>query len=475
VSVGGLAAAAALSRLPFLRSALSPDEGGFLVVGGQWTQGSSLYGNYWVDRPPLLIGVFAGAQALGGVVALRVLGVLAVALAVAAAAMLGWHASGRSRTGAVLAALTCATFLATPSFGTRIVDGELLASPMVLSGLAALVASYGTRQRTRVVVLRVLAGTLGAAAFLVKQDMVDVFVVAVVIALHGAWRRGVRTAAGDLAPVLCGALVTTSAVTIWASSRGTSPAGLWEAVVAFRFAAAGIVGFSGSRLLDLVRAYVLSGALAVTAVAGLSPRRRPHLPASTSVPWRSAALTLAGWELVAALAGGSYWSHYLVGLVPGIVLLVAASARSPVRLERRGLAVALAYAVAATAVSLSLHPTAARTPTDDQVAASYLRDHARRGDSVVVAFGHADIVEASGLGSTYPYLWTLPAFVADPHLTALDRLLASPAAPHWFVAGGDLSQWGSPGAAVQRTLDRHYSVVFRTTRWVVLRRDPMAG
>ena len=243
-------------------------------------------------------------------------------------------------------------------------------------------------------------------------------------------------------------------------ARGTSPAGLWEAVVAFRFAAAGVVGFSGPRLAGLVRARVLTGALAVT--------QSPPSPASArgggragpyrrSVPWRSAALALAGWELVAAspaaASGRTTWSVWSRDHAPRRGVGAGSGKTRPGRPGRR-----LAYAVAATAVSWSLHATSARTPTDDQVAASYVRDHARPGDTVVVAFGHADIVEASGLGSPYPYLWTLPAFVEDPHLRALDRLLASPAAPRWFVAGGDLSQWGAPGAAVQRTVDRHYSV-----------------
>ena len=57
--VAALAAAAVLCWLPFLGRTPSPDEGGLLTVAGQWAPGSSLYGDYWVDRPPLLIGLFA--------------------------------------------------------------------------------------------------------------------------------------------------------------------------------------------------------------------------------------------------------------------------------------------------------------------------------------------------------------------------------------------------------------------------------
>ena len=56
--VGLLAGAAAVAWLPFLGVPLSRDEAGLLMVGGQWGPGLSLYGDYWVDRPPLLVALF---------------------------------------------------------------------------------------------------------------------------------------------------------------------------------------------------------------------------------------------------------------------------------------------------------------------------------------------------------------------------------------------------------------------------------
>ena len=60
-----MAAGVCLGWLPFAGRSLSPDEAGYLIVGGQWGQGSSLYGDYWVDRPPALIAIFEAADALG--------------------------------------------------------------------------------------------------------------------------------------------------------------------------------------------------------------------------------------------------------------------------------------------------------------------------------------------------------------------------------------------------------------------------
>ena len=73
-----LAASAAVLWLPTLLMPLSPDEGGFLLVASQWSPGTSLYGDYWVDRPPLLIGLFQLADLGGGALALRIIGLARV-------------------------------------------------------------------------------------------------------------------------------------------------------------------------------------------------------------------------------------------------------------------------------------------------------------------------------------------------------------------------------------------------------------
>src|SRR5690242_10175595 len=81
-----VAALAIVGRLPFLTSSTSPDEGGYLLAGSQWHAGSSVYGSYWVARPPLLIAIDELAADLGGTLALRVIGVLVVVACVLLAA-----------------------------------------------------------------------------------------------------------------------------------------------------------------------------------------------------------------------------------------------------------------------------------------------------------------------------------------------------------------------------------------------------
>ena len=78
-----LGAATLLFRLPFLGAPTSPDEGGFLEVGKQWhAGGDSLYGHFWVDRPPLLIAVFRIADLLGGITAVRLIATLGATVTV---------------------------------------------------------------------------------------------------------------------------------------------------------------------------------------------------------------------------------------------------------------------------------------------------------------------------------------------------------------------------------------------------------
>lgn len=65
VVVALLAVVAMAAWLPFLHRPLTADESGFLLIARQWRPGHSLYDDLWVDRPPLLIWLFALATHLG--------------------------------------------------------------------------------------------------------------------------------------------------------------------------------------------------------------------------------------------------------------------------------------------------------------------------------------------------------------------------------------------------------------------------
>src|SRR4051794_19111088 len=78
--IAAAVAAVVVARLVMMvRTNAGGDEAGFLMVGTGWHDGSSLYGDYWVDRPPLLIWI---TELAGNLTGLRLLGILASVLTV---------------------------------------------------------------------------------------------------------------------------------------------------------------------------------------------------------------------------------------------------------------------------------------------------------------------------------------------------------------------------------------------------------
>ena len=156
-----MAVGVCLGWLPFAGRSLSPDEAGYLIVGGQWGEGSSLYGDFWVDRPPVLIAIFEAADALGGAVPLRLIGVLAAVLTVILSGVLGRIAAPERRSAPLLTAGTAAVCVATPLFGGTVVNGELLGLPFLVVGILAYVAAAASRHQVRGFVFSLAAGRRG--------------------------------------------------------------------------------------------------------------------------------------------------------------------------------------------------------------------------------------------------------------------------------------------------------------------------
>lgn len=451
--------------MPFLWRPLSPDEGGFLLVASQWAPGTSLYGDYWVDRPPVLIGLFALADGLGDPWALRLLGTLAVVATVLLAAVVGRLAAPGTRTGPLLAAATAAVFTATPLFGGSVVNSELLALPFVMAGLAATLASAAATQAPRTLGWAVVAGAAGMLAVLSKQSQVDVFVVVLVLVLL---TRRVELLLG----VATGALLTLVAALQVSQHLGTSPGDLWDAVVTFRRDAAQVIAESATattprRLVGMLAALAASAAPFV--VVGLLVRlRRPAAYGVRDLRWP--ALALLSWELVVVLLGGSYWLHYLMGLVPGLVLLAAAAAQ---RRVAPGPTVVLPYLAAAVSALVTVVYVAA-VPIDRPEAPviDYLESESAPGDTAVVAFGGANILRETGMTSPYEELWSLPVRVRDPELTELTAVLAGDDAPTWVVANGDsLETWGLDATRADRVLRDRYRLVATAGRFSIFRFD----
>ena len=147
-------------RAPFFGVALGRDEGGIAFIARQWPGGhGSLYGAYWLDRPPLLVALFKLAT-LGGDPGVRALGAVAAIGLVLAVWRLGAAVAGEAagRIAALLAALLTGSF----AIGAVYTPAELLAVvPSTLSVLCLV--------RRRVFA----AGLLAVTALMVKQSFID--------------------------------------------------------------------------------------------------------------------------------------------------------------------------------------------------------------------------------------------------------------------------------------------------------------
>jgi hypothetical protein len=266
----------------------------------------------------------------------------------------------------------------------------------------------------------------------------------------------------------------------WAALHGTSPAGLWDAIVTFRLEASSVIARSApattdARGLGVAGAFVASGALGVVLVAAAPALRRRSPGRPTLVGAVTTAVVC--WEALGVVAGGSYWLHYLVGTVPGLVLCAACVVR-PGRARRTALGVVLAYAGSVAAlgvVATALAPIG--TPAPDLAVERYLTDHARPGDTGVVAFGDPALLQAAHLSSPYPELWSLPVRVRDPGLVQLGQVLRSTDRPTWVVVDGDsLATWGVDSTRAQPVLDRDYRLVQVDGDWHVFHdRDRSSG
>jgi hypothetical protein len=456
--VGGIAVVSAslaiALRLPFIHDLPYTDEGGLLVVSAHWqTGGPFLYGHLFVDRPPLLLVFFRLAATLGGVAPLRVLALGLVAAAVLSAARAGSILGGVR--GASAASLTCAVLLADPRLGTREVDAETLGAPLVL--LAALLALEGVRRNRRGHWWLTGAGAAGTAAILVKQNLVDglLFASALVLANGLASHAAPRRTARALARVALGAVIPGIAAVAW-SATSAGPGSLWYSLYGFRMASStALFGRLSTaqvaRLEQMCRSGLLSGLVPLLGVS-LVPllRRTGRDPTSTAL-----VVMLTG-EVVGAAGGGYYWTHYLIGLVPATSLLVGRAASA---VSRPFLLVA---ALAASLVITGTDVAIAFTRGPDRVSeigslSTWLDGAEHRGDSGVVLYGEAAVFETTGLRPAYPFLWTLPQRILDPHLGRLVRSLNSSPGPTFVVVRSPLDPYGQdPQGRVQRALHQHY-------------------
>jgi hypothetical protein len=453
-------AAVVLLRLPFAARPASPDEAGFLMVASQWhVGGTSLYGNYWVDRPPLLIWIFRVADILGGLVSLRMIGALAAAATVVLLSGTAGRAFGRRAAG--WTAIVAAALLVSPLVGAQNVNGELLAAPFIALGFRLAVEAVSADDPLAVRAAALGTGVSAVLALLVKQNMADVIVFAAICWVV-AWRvRKVsgRTFADLVLLAAAGALAAYAVVMLWAMAHGTSPLGVYQATYPFRIKAGHILADIPGDTADIrlsrlgLSAVLTGGPLVLLAFAVLAVRRTRQAP----VVWAIVAVAIfAGTSI---LAGGSYWLHYLIQGVPAMALAAGALGATAGRVPRLLVPRVLLPLVVLSALVAIVVSLASPAPAPGAAVGRSISASARAGDTVLSAFGDADIPRATGMSSPYPYLWSLPSRTLDPNMTLLRSILAGPQAPTWIVVRGRHTMERLEGAGVWPLIGSRYDLV----------------
>jgi hypothetical protein len=460
-------------RLPFVDDPLGSDEAGLLLVVRHWDPGSAeLYGEYWVDRPPLLLAYFWLADLLPGEVGVRLLGCLFAAALVGGAVVSG-HLLGGLRaawgTGLVAAFLGSSYVVA-----GHLVNGMVQAASLTMSSCAlTIAATRGSPSGPRLLGSCLAAGAAGMAAVMVKQNFVEGLVFGCVV-LVASWVTGELRGPQVAAALACGAAgagVVGAAAFGWAVAAGVDPHDLWFAVYEFRTLATEVLTATDPgtlrRLASLTAAFLLSGLglVLVLLVAGA----RDVVRERSARRYLAGAFALAAVAVVGVLVGGSWWRHYLVQLVPTAVLVTALLARRPGWWSRAMRSV-VAVIAASTVVGMASGAVVEADPPEQVRVGRYLAQAVEPGDTGLVTWGHAETLLYAGLPSPYRHLWSLPTRTLDPRLTELMRVMEGPSPPTWVVRWNAFDSWrlDEQGRLVDAIEERYRLVAEPCGRWVFL-------
>jgi hypothetical protein len=457
-----LCLAVVLVRATFVPQPLRNDEGGYLLVARQWHSGGEfLYGDYFVDRPPLLLLLFRVAALTEWDQAVRLLAVPFVLLFVLA----GWRAGSllAGPVGGRWAALVAAGLLCSPALGADQADGELFGATLVLVSIALGLSAWNADSAGRRMWLSAAAGAIGAAAPLVKQNLLECLLFLVVLLAvasrhpDASLRRRVGAVA---APALGGALVVGALFLLWLTTTGSPPGDAFYELVGFRGAAFDVIWSSRpdatiSRATLVVALGLVTGLLPAVVIWLVRARRRPRSPESTAVT------ALLAFGLVAIAAGGSFWPPYLLQLAPAVVLgaaLLAPASTTDGRWMRISIRMLVATALVSTVVVVAGYPAVPSDRSSRRIG-EWLADSKQPGDTAAVLYGLPSVLEVADMPSPYPYLWSAPMRTEDPDQTRLRATLAGPTAPTWVVQVSPVNSWGIDGESRLRDLiDQRYRV-----------------
>ncbi len=473
VVVGLAMVVAVLGRIPSLQWPLRPDEAGFLLVARAWhPEPDSMFGTYWVDRPPPIIALFKLSDWLGGPYFIRVFAALAAALFVLAAAgtarRLAEYAGARSadRIGAWVAVATAA-LTSHAAIDSVAAKGEILGLPLVMGSCWFAINALMRRS----VWHAAAAGALAVLAVGLKQNLFGglVFGGVLLVAALATSRLERRDFLRLAGAAIAGALLPVLATVGWCLAAGVRLSTLAYVTLGFRVDANSVLASQPSSTVD-ARIHTL---LVIALFSGLAALgvwfvlRLPRLLRRATVPTAAVAAMLVV-DTAGVFLSGSYWRTYLlVPIAPAALCLglLLADEQLMTRHWRHWVSLITRVLVAFTLLSSVLALVEWERTIDAYLPTEYLTGRAiggaaQPGDTLLVYGGRADIQWASGLRSPYEHLWSLPMRTLDPDLEELESVLTGPAAPTWFVQSKRLDEWSEAGTdGIREELLEDYQLV----------------
>ena len=475
--LGTLCALVVLARATYVPKPLRNDEGGYLLIARQWHIGGEfMYGDYFNDRPPLLMLIFRIAALTEWDHAIRALAIPFVLVFVVA----GWRAGTvlAGPAGGRWAAVVAAGFMSSPGVAAEQADGELFGATLVLAAMALALSAWVAGTRRSLLGRAAAAGALAVAAPLVKQSLVEGLLLLGGLVVLGFWRGGAdrRRALSLAAAGSLGALVPLALVAVWLLAAGIAPADAWHELVGSRGVAlsqlwATSPDDSFRRLGQLLVLGTVTGLLPVV-LTWLVSTRRGRVPSSPGV-WLIAPLLAFG--LVGIASGGAYWPPYLLQLAPAAVLAAGAMAPSlstPGMWMRRFSRLVVATAVLGT-VGSAVAYAAFPSHWSSQRIGEWLAASKSSDDTGLVIYGLPIVLETADMASPYPHLWSAALRTEDPEQTRLRETLSGPEAPEWILQINGFDAWGiDDGNRLRDLVHREYRVVAEVCGYPVwLRQD----
>jgi hypothetical protein len=455
-------AAYLLLRSNLIEIPLGRDEGGYAYAGREILAGGLLYRDVFDLRPPGPFYLYALALAFvpptpaGIHVFLHVYN-FATCLALVSLA----RALGAGTPAALWTALAYAVASSLPGVQGFQASSELLMLlPLVLAMRLALAS--GPRRRGALA----LAGVLAALACWIKQTA---FLSLVLLPFWIAFapRRRRSEAARDLLAFGGGAIAVSLAIVgAFASAGVLRELVYWSFEHPLRYARSDfLLGRATAQLFELLSG---SPVLSAAALVGLvvSARREPRQAVFL--------FALLGLSLLAVLPGKAY-EHYFVQLLPPLCLAAGIgldAVVSRVRAPRMRVAAAAAAGAAVALLPLVIAPGYYLRDTPDEIAraefgtnpfvesadiASYLREHSRPGDRVLIVGSEPQILFLAQARSATPFIYFYPVLEPFPRHAEFQRRIwddVRAAPPAWIVQVDLKSSLALAAGADRFLLDR---------------------